>query len=56
MDKVDNLIIGGGMMFTFIKAIGGEIGASLVEEDLLELAKNTVEGAKMHGCKSLPSA
>ncbi|MFH1161298.1 MAG: phosphoglycerate kinase [bacterium] len=49
MDKVDNLLIGGGMMFTFIKAIGGEIGASLVEDDLLELAKNTVEGAKMLG-------
>ncbi len=49
MDKVDNLIIGGGMMFTFIKSLGGEIGNSLVEEDLLELAKNTVEGAKMMG-------
>lgn len=49
MDKVDNLVIGGGMMFTFIKAMGGEVGASLVEEDLLELAKNTVEGAKMLG-------
>ena len=49
MDKVDNLIIGGGMMFTFIKALGGETGASLVEEDLLELAKNTVEGAKIMG-------
>lgn len=49
MDKVDNLIIGGGMMFTFIKALGGEVGSSLVEEDLLELAKNTVEGAKIMG-------
>ncbi|TSA25722.1 MAG: phosphoglycerate kinase [Bacteroidetes bacterium] len=49
MDKVDNLVIGGGMMFTFIKAMGGEVGASLVEDDLLELAKNTVEGAKMMG-------
>lgn len=49
MDKVDNLIIGGGMMFTFIKALGGEVGNSLVEEDLLELARNTVEGAKMMG-------
>lgn len=49
MDKVDNLIIGGGMMFTFIKSLGGEIGHSLVEDDLLELAKNTVEGAKMMG-------
>ena len=49
MDKVDNLLIGGGMMFTFIKAMGGEVGASLVEEDLLELAKDTVEGAKIMG-------
>jgi len=49
MDKVDNLIIGGGMMFTFIKALGGEIGASLVEEDYLELAKNIVEGARTLG-------
>jgi len=49
MDKVDNLIIGGGMMFTFIKALGGETGASMVEEDYLELAKNIVEGAKAMG-------
>lgn len=49
MDKVDNLLIGGGMMFTFIKAMGGDVGDSLVEDDLLELAKNTVEGAKMLG-------
>lgn len=49
MDKVDNLIIGGGMMFTFIKAMGGQVGDSLVEEDLLELATNTVEGAKTLG-------
>ncbi|MBL7138918.1 MAG: phosphoglycerate kinase [Bacteroidales bacterium] len=49
MDKVDNLVIGGGMMFTFIKAMGGDVGASLVEDELLELAKNTVEGAKMLG-------
>ncbi len=49
MDKVDNLIIGGGMMFTFIKALGGDIGASLVEEEYVELAKNIVEGAKTLG-------
>lgn len=47
LDSVDNLIIGGGMMFTFIKALGGKIGNSLVENDLLELAINTLEGAKM---------
>jgi phosphoglycerate kinase len=49
LDKVDNLIVGGGMMFTFIKAMGGKVGNSLVEDDLLELALNTLEGAKMHG-------
>jgi len=38
LDKVDNLIIGGGMMFTFIKADGGKVGSSLVEEDLLDMA------------------
>lgn len=51
IDSVDNLIIGGGMMFTFIKALGGKIGNSLVEDDLLDLAKNTIEGAKMHNVK-----
>ena len=39
IDKVDNLIIGGGMMFTFIKALGGKVGNSLVEDDLIETAK-----------------
>lgn len=48
LEKVDNLIIGGGMMFTFIKAMGGKVGNSLVEEDLLELATHTLEGAKLH--------
>ncbi|MBK7173276.1 MAG: phosphoglycerate kinase [Bacteroidales bacterium] len=45
MSKVDNLIIGGGMMFTFIKAQGGNIGGSLVEPDFIELAKNILDGA-----------
>jgi phosphoglycerate kinase len=49
MDKVDNLIIGGGMMFTFIKALGGEIGASMIEEDYVELAKDLVAKAKSKG-------
>jgi phosphoglycerate kinase len=49
MDKVDNLIIGGGMMFTFIKAQGGEIGASLVEDDFLDMAKNIIDTAKSRG-------
>jgi phosphoglycerate kinase len=51
LDKVDNLIIGGGMMFTFIKASGGNIGKSLVEDDLLDLARATLEKAKAMNVK-----
>ncbi len=46
MDKVDNLIVGGGMIFTFYKAMGYEIGKSLLEEDKVELAKEILEAAK----------
>jgi len=46
MDKVDNIIIGGGMAFTFIKAQGGNIGNSLVEDDKLELALEILDKAK----------
>lgn len=46
IDKVDNLIIGGGMMFTFIKALGGKVGDSLVEEDLIDTAKKILYKAK----------
>lgn len=49
LDKVDNLIVGGGMMFTFIKAMGGKVGNSLVENELIALALSTLEGAKLHG-------
>ncbi len=49
LDKVDNMIIGGGMMFTFIKAMGGDIGNSLVEEDLVETAKKALDKAKELG-------
>ena len=49
LDKVDNLIIGGGMMFTFIKALGGKVGDSLVEEDLIDTAKRTLYNAKKNG-------
>ncbi len=44
--KVDNIIIGGGMAFTFIKAKGGKIGNSLVEEDKLDLALEILDYAK----------
>jgi len=46
LDKVDNIIIGGGMMFTFIKALGGQIGNSLVEDDLIETAKEAMAKAE----------
>lgn len=49
LDKVDNLIIGGGMAYTFVKARGGEIGQSLVELDKLELANSLVAKAKDKG-------
>ena len=46
LNKVDNLIIGGGMTYTFIKAMGGKIGKSLCEEDKLDLALKLIEKAK----------
>jgi len=46
IDKVDNILIGGGMMFTFIKALGGEVGNSLVEVDLIETAKKQCKKPK----------
>ncbi|AXG68939.1 phosphoglycerate kinase [Kordia sp. SMS9] len=46
LDKIDHLIIGGGMTFTFIKAQGGSIGNSLVEDDKLELAKEIMKEAE----------
>jgi phosphoglycerate kinase len=53
MDKVDNLIIGGGMAYTFAKAQGGKIGKSLVEEDKLDLAKSLIKKAKEKGVNLL---
>ncbi|MCC8409719.1 phosphoglycerate kinase [Mucilaginibacter sp. UR6-1] len=49
LEKVDNLIIGGGMAYTFVKAQGGEIGTSLLEADKLDLANELVEKAKAKG-------
>jgi phosphoglycerate kinase len=46
LNRVDNLIIGGGMSYTFFKAMGGNIGSSLVEADKLDLAKSLIEKAK----------
>ena len=49
LERVDNLIIGGGMAYTFFKAMGGNIGSSLVEEDKLELANTLIKKAKELG-------
>jgi phosphoglycerate kinase len=46
LNRVDNLIIGGGMTYTFIKARGGQIGKSLCEDDKLDLALKIIEKAK----------
>ncbi len=48
LPAIDNLIIGGGMSFTFIKALGGKIGKSIVEDDKLSLAIEILEKAKQH--------
>jgi phosphoglycerate kinase len=52
-DKVDNLIIGGGMAYTFAKAMGGTIGNSLVEDDKVALAKSLITAAKAKGVQLL---
>lgn len=53
LTKVDNLIIGGGMANTFLKAQGHEIGASLCEDDKLDLARSLMEQAKERGVNLL---
>jgi phosphoglycerate kinase len=51
LGKVDNLIIGGGMSYTFVKANGGNVGKSLCENDKLDLAKEIVKKAEAKGVK-----
>ena len=53
LDKVDTLIIGGGMAYTFCKAQGGNVGKSLLEEDYLEYALNMLKKAEEKGVKLL---
>ena len=53
IDKVDNLIIGGGMAYTFVKAQGGTVGNSLVEDDFLETATQIIKDAKAKGVNLL---
>ncbi len=49
LDKVDNLIIGGGLAYTFIKSLGHDVGKSLLEKDKIDLAKSFLEQAKEKG-------
>jgi 3-phosphoglycerate kinase len=49
LEKVDKIIIGGGMAFTFFKAMGKKVGTSLCEDDQLDVAKNTLAAAKNKG-------
>lgn len=53
LDKVDAIIIGGGMAYTFAKAMGGKIGSSICEDDKLELARELLDKAKTKGVKML---
>lgn len=53
LDKVDTLIIGGGMAYTFMKAMGDEVGKSLLEADYIDYAKEMMEKAKAKGVKLL---
>jgi phosphoglycerate kinase len=50
LNKADYILIGGGMAYTFFKAMGGHVGNSLVEEDKLNLALQIIEKAKAKGC------
>ncbi|RTY95867.1 phosphoglycerate kinase [Flavobacterium sp. GT3R68] len=49
LDKIDHMIIGGGMTFTFVKALGGKIGNSICEDDKMELALEILKLAKQKG-------
>ncbi|GAB4446450.1 MAG: phosphoglycerate kinase [Bacteroidales bacterium] len=49
LNKVDNMIIGGGMAFTFIKALGGKVGESIIEDDKIDLAKSIIQEVMLKG-------
>ncbi|GKT35654.1 Phosphoglycerate kinase like protein, partial [Aduncisulcus paluster] len=53
LEKVDTLVIGGGMAYTFLKAQGYQIGTSLVEDDKVDYAKEMIEKAEAKGVKLL---
>ena len=49
LERMDKVIIGGGMMFTFLKAMGYEIGRSIVEENMVDTARGIMEHARTRG-------
>ena len=53
MDKAETLVIGGGMIFTFYRAMGHSVGDSLIEEEQIELAKNIMV-IRTHGLVESP--
>merc|ERR1719181_2125144 len=53
LDKCDTILIGGGMIFTFYKAQGHSVGASLIEEDMIPMAKDLLAKAEAKGVEML---
>lgn len=53
LDKCDSILLGGGMIFTFYRAMGMSTGASLVEEDFVDLARGLIKKAEERGVKLL---
>lgn len=53
LDKCDSILLGGGMIFTFYRALGMSTGASLVEEDFIDMARGLIKKAEAKGVKLL---
>lgn len=51
IDKCDSILVGGGMIFTFYRALGMSTGASMVEEDFVDMARGLIDKAKAKGVK-----
>lgn len=53
LDKCDSILLGGGMIFTFYRALGMSTGASLIEEDFIDMARELIKKAEAKGVKLL---
>lgn len=53
LDKCDSILLGGGMIFTFYRALGMSTGASMVEEDFVDMARDLIKKAETKGVKLL---